>query len=139
MAKALLFGGNSTPQTLTGGGIVNLGTAIHGFGCTCCQKTIDLTSGGIVLREGGYYDVTFSVVVTNSEAGNVTLTLYQDGVASAVITGSEAIAAADDPASITISGAVLVPRCGTSTLTVVATASAGNPTVNSISDKVVKL
>ena len=139
MAKALLFAGNSTAQTLTGGGIVNLGTAIHGFGCTCCQKTIDLTGGGAVLREGGYYDVVISAVVTDSEPGNVTLTLYQDGVASAVITGSEAIAAADDPASITISGVVLVPRCGSSTLTVVATASAGNPTVNSISTTVVKL
>lgn len=93
MAKALLFGGNSTAQTITGGGIVNLGSAIHGFGCTCCQKTIDLTSGEIVLRDGGYYDVVISAVVTNSEAGDVTLTLYQDGVASAVITGSEAIAA----------------------------------------------
>ena len=139
MAKALLFGGNSTAQTITGGGIVNLGSAIHGFGCTCCQKTIDLTSGEIVLRDGGYYDVVISAVVTNSEAGDVTLTLYQDGVASAVITGSEAIAAAAAPASITISGAVLVHRCSSTTLTVVVTASAGNPTINSISETVVKL
>lgn len=139
MSKALMFAGNSTAQTLTGGGAVNLGSPIHGFGCTCCQKTIDLTSSGVLLRSGGYYTVIISTVVTNSEAGNVTLTLYQDGTPSAVITGSENIAAAGNPASITISGAVLVPKCGTSTLTVVATSSAGNPTINSISTTVTKV
>lgn len=139
MAKALMFAGNSTAQTLTGGGAVNLGAAIHGFGCTCTQKTIDLTGSGIILRSGGYYNVVISAVVTDSEAGNVTLTLYEDGVASTVITGSEAIAAAADPATITISGSILVPRCDTTTLTVVVTASVGNPTINSISATVTKL
>lgn len=139
MSKALMFAGNSTAQTITGGGAVNLGSPIHGFGCTCCQKTIDLTSSSVLLRSGGYYTVIVSAVVSNSEAGNITLTLYQDGVASTIITGSENIAAAGNPVSITISGAVLVPKCGTSALTIVATSSVGNPTINSISTTVTKV
>lgn len=135
MAKAYAFIANNTAQTLTGGGSINPGTAQHGFGCTCGQKIISVNGNNISLKSGGYYNIDIGATVTNSEAGNVTLSLYQDGTLIAF--DSEAIAAAADPASISFPAGVLVD-CS-STLTLVVTASAGNPTVNNVYTTVQKM
>lgn len=135
MAKAFIFIANNTPQTITGGGVINPGIAQHGFGCTCGQKTIALNGNNINLNASGYYSVDIGAVVTDSEPGNVTLSLYQDG--NLVASGSETIAAAADPANISFPAGILV-KCS-SVLTLVVTASAGNPTVNSVDITVEKL
>lgn len=135
MAKAFMFAANNTAQTFTTSGTVNPGAAQHGFGCTGGQKTIALNGTNINLNAGGYYSVDIGAVVTDSEAGNVTFSLYQDG--NLIASGSEAIAAAADPANISFPTGVLV-RCS-SVLTLIVTASAGNPTVNSIDITVEKL
>lgn len=135
MAKAFIFASNNIPQTIIGGGSINPGTAQHGFGCTCGQKTIVLNGNNINLNASGYYSVDIGAVVTDSDVGNVTLSLYQDG--NLIASGSEVIAAAADPANISFPAGVLV-RCS-SVLTLVVTASAGNPTVNSVDITVEKL
>lgn len=135
MAKAFIFISNNTAQTLTGGGAINPGAAQHGFGCTNGQKTIALNGNNISLNASGYYSVDIGSVVTNSDVGNVTLSLYQDG--NLIASGSETIAAAADLANISFPAGVLV-RCS-SVLTLVVTASAGNPTVNSVDVTVEKL
>lgn len=135
MAKAYAFIANTTAQTLTGGGAINPGTAQHGFGCACGKKIIAVTGNNINLGAGGYYNIVVGATVTNSEAGDVTLSLYQDG--NLIASGSEAIAAAADPASISFPAGVLV-NCN-STLTLVVTASAGNPTVTNVFTTVQKM
>lgn len=138
MACAYLFAGSSAAQALTSGANVSFGSAIHGFGVACGSRIIGVAGTAINL-DPGYYDVQVAATVTDSDPGNVTLTLYQDGTAIPVATGSEAIAAADDPASIAISAGVVVPRCSTSALTLVVTTSAGAPTVNDIAVTVTKV
>lgn len=128
MAKAYAFIANNTAQTLTGGGAISPGTARHGFGCSCNQKIISVSGNNINLKSSGYYNIDIGATVTSSEAGNVTLSLYQDG--TLIASGSETIAAAADPASISFPAGALV-NCS-STLTLVVTAIAGNPTVNNV-------
>lgn len=128
MSKALAFISNATSQTITGGGTVNPGTAQHGFGCTCCGRTIQLNGTNINLRESGYYQVDVGATVSASDAGNVTLSLYQDG--ALVAQGSETISAANDPASISFPASVKV-NCS-SVLTLVVTSTAGDPIVTNI-------
>lgn len=128
MAKAFAFIANNTSQTITGGGVVNPGTAVHGFGCTCCDRTIQLNGTNINLRETGYYSVDVGATVSASDASNVTLSLYQDG--ALVAQGSGTIAAANDPASISFPAGVKV-NCS-SMLTLVVTSTAGDPIVTNV-------
>lgn len=135
MSKAFAFIANNTSQTITGGGVVNPGTAVHGFGCACCGRTIQLSGTSINLRDGGYYQVDIGATVSASAAGSVTLSLYQDG--ALVAQGSETIAAANDPASISFPAGVKV-NCN-SVLTIVATATASDPIVTNIYTTVEKV
>ena len=128
MSKALAFISNNTSQTITGGGVVNPGTAQHGFGCTCCGRTVQLSGTNINLRESGYYQIDVGATVSASDAGNVTLSLYQDG--ALVAQGSETISAANDPASISFPASAKV-NCS-SALTLVVTSTAGDPIVTNI-------
>lgn len=135
MSKAFAFISNSTSQTITGGGVINPGTAQHGFGCTCCGRTIQLSGTNINLRETGYYQVDIGATVSASAAGNVTLALYQDGVL--VAQGTETIAGTNDPAAISFPAGIKV-NCN-SVLTLVATATAGDPIVTNIYTTVEKV
>ena len=135
MSKALAFISNNTSQTITGGGTVNPGTAVHGFGCTCFGRTIQLNGTNIDLRESGYYHVDVGATVSATDAGNVTLSLYQDGVL--VAQGSETISAANDPANISFPASVKV-NCS-SVLTLVVTSTAGDPIVTNIYTTVEKV
>ena len=128
MSKAFAYISNSNSQTITGGGVVNPGTAVHGFGCTCCGRTIQLSGANINLRETGYYKVDVGATVSATDAGNVTLALHQDG--ALVAQGSETISAANDPASISFPAGVKV-NCS-SVLTFVVTSTAGDPIVTNI-------
>lgn len=135
MAKAFAFISNGTSQTITGGGAIAPGTATHGFGCTCGGYTIQVNGTNINLRSGGYYDIDVGATVSDSAVGNVTLTLYQDG--QPIASGTETIATANDPASISFPAGVKV-TCS-SVLTLVATATAGNPIITNVYTTVEKL
>lgn len=128
MSKAFAFISNNAAQALSSGANVAPGTAQHGFGCANCGYTIQVSGNNINLRASGYYKIDVSATVTDSEAGNVTISLYQDGVL--IAQGSEAIAAATNPATIAFPAGVKV-NCN-STLTLVVTASVGTPTVSNI-------
>lgn len=132
MTKAYLFASNATTQTLTGGGSVDLGNPVHGFGQTCCQKTIDVNGDNITLRECGYYDFDIAATVSASEAADVTIVPYVNGTPITGVSSAETIAAANDPAAVAVTFGVLVPRCSTAIVTLVATASAGNAIITSV-------
>ena len=132
MSKAALYAINSTQQTLTGGGSVDLGNPVHGFGQSRCQKIIDVSGNNLTLRDGGMYGIVISATVTDSAAGTVTLQAFQDGVAFGVPQAVN-IAAANEAASVTLN---LGPRvnCGASSIiTLVATTTAGNVIIGSVS------
>lgn len=128
MSKAYAFVSNNSVQALTSGANVSPGTAQHGFGGCACGCIIQVSGNNINLRAPGYYNINIGATVTDSVAGNVTLALYQDGVM--VAQGSENIADVTNPASIAFPAGVKV-NCN-STLTLIATSSAGDPSVNNI-------
>lgn len=69
---------NSTAQSISAGGAVPLGSAVHGFG-----KDIVLNGERINLNSAGHYDIeaVLSGIVTT--AGTVTLTMYEGAAAVA--------------------------------------------------------
>lgn len=136
MSKAYAFIQNKNSQTITGGGVVNLDSAVHGFGCTCCKKIIEVNGNNVNLNAGGYYDVVIGATISATAAGNVTLALYQDG--NLLAQTATAIAAANDPASVVIPVGVLVNNCS-STLAVVASSTAGDPIVGAIQTTIEKV
>lgn len=133
MSKAGLFAVNATQQTLTGGGSVDLGNPLHGFGntnCNCCQKIIDVSGNNLILRECGMYGIIMAATVTASAAATVTLQAYQDG--SPIGSPQAAnIAAANEAASVTVP---IGPRVssGSSIITLVATTTAGNVIIGGV-------
>lgn len=132
MSKAALFAVNTAQQTLTGGGAVDLGNPIHGFGntsCGCCQKIIDVSGNNLVIRDCGMYAIIMNVAVTASAAGTVTLQAFQDG--SPIGSPQPVnIAAANDAESVTVA---IGPRInGSSIITLVATTSAGNVIIGGV-------
>lgn len=135
MAKAFAFITNTATQTLTSGANVAPGTAQHGFGGCGCGYIIQVSGNNINLRAPGYYDIEIGATVTDSDAGNVTLALYQDGML--IAQGIETIAAANDPANISFPAGVKV-NCN-SVLTLIVTTTAGNPIVTGLYITVEKL
>lgn len=135
MSKAFAFIANTTSQTLTSGATVNPGTAQHGFGGCGCGYTIRVNNTGINLQSPGYYKIDVGSAVSDTAAADVTLSLYQDG--QLVAQGIETIAAANDPANVAFPAGVKV-NCA-STLTLVATATAGSPIVSGLYITVEKL
>lgn len=138
MSKAAIYVVNSTPQTLTGGGSVDLGNPVHGFGQTCCQKTIDVSGNNLTLRDGGMYGIVISATVTASDVGTVTLQAYQDGSAIGA-PQSVTIAAANDAQSVTLPLGPRVACNNSSIITLVATTTAGNVIIDGVSTLAWKL
>ena len=138
MSKAALYAINNTQQTLTGGGSVDLGNPVHGFGQTCCQKTIDVSGNNLTIRDGGMYGIIMNATVTASAAATVTLQAYQDGSAIGIPQAVN-IAAANDAESVSV---VIGPRvaCNSSSIiTLVATTTAGNVIIGAVSTLAWKL
>lgn len=138
MSKAALFAINTTQQTLTGGGSVDLGNPVHGFGQACCQKIIDVSGNNLTLREGGMYGIMFNAAVTASAVATVTLQAYQDGSPIGSPQPVD-IAAANDAESVTV---VIGPRVacnGSSIITLVATTDAGNVIIGGVNTLAWKL
>lgn len=138
MSKSALYAINSTQQTLTGGGSVDLGNPVHGFGQTCCNKSIDVSGNNLTLRDGGMYGIVISATVTASAAATVTLQAFQDGVAFGVPQAVN-VAAANDAAAVTLNLGPRVVCNGSSIITLVATTDAGNVIIGGVSTLAWKL
>lgn len=141
MSKAALYAINSTQQTLTGGGSVDLGNPVHGFGntdCGCCQKIIDVSGNNLILREGGMYGIVMNATVTASAPATVTLQAFQDG--SPIGTPkATTITAANDAANVTVPIGPRVACKASSIITLVATTTAGNVIIGGVDTLAVKL
>lgn len=73
---------NSTTQTLLTNGLVDFGAVYRKF-CKkdCGVKTFDFASNSIVLQKSGIYHITINAIVSAPTAGDVTLQLFENGVA----------------------------------------------------------
>lgn len=87
---------NFTTQSLLTNGLVNLGSVYRKY-CKKCNgvKTFDFTGNSIALQKSGIYQVTLTAIVSAPTAGNVTLQLYENGVAISGAIATETITTAD--------------------------------------------
>ena len=86
---------NFTTQSLLTNGLVNLGNVYRKY-CKkdCGVKTFDFTSNSISLQKSGIYQITVTAVVSAPTAGDVTLQLYENGVAISGALATETITTA---------------------------------------------
>ena len=79
----LLIGSkNFTSQDVIANGIVNLGAVYRRY----CKRingirTFDFDGNNIILQQSGIYHITATAVVSGAEAGDVTMALYENGIA----------------------------------------------------------
>lgn len=107
----LLIGSkNFTSQDVITNGIVNLGAVYRRY----CKRingtrTFDFDGNNIILQQSGIYHITATAVVSAAEAGNVTLALYENGIAIPGAVSTQTITTADtELRTLTIDYYVLV-------------------------------
>lgn len=85
MSKSLIQTANTIAQNVIAGSTVSLGGVIRRFGCNC-----QLNGNKIDVTGTGYYTVSGTVTLTPTAAGNITISVYEDGVQipGALATGS---------------------------------------------------
>lgn len=109
------------------GGIINLGNVVRRLG-----RKINQSGTSVVLCGGDYYEVLVSLTLAPTAAGNVTVTLLQDGtpVQGAVV--SETAVAADTSVNVSIPAVVRTRGCSSSVLTLQLTGTEANVTTVAI-------
>lgn len=134
MNKSLIYTAYTAGAEIPVGNTVPVGSIIRRYG-----QCIDATGSAINLTERGYYDVAVSATFTAAAAGNVRLTLLQDGVEVPGATAAETITtAATEIANIGIVTVVRIQCCDTSALSVRVDGTTA-PTISSMAVKAVKV
>ena len=132
MSKSLIQTANSSQQNVAVNSIISLGSTLRRFGCNC-----RLNGNAIELRGEGYYAIDVDTTVTPTAAGNVTVTLFKDGVAIPSATATNSVSTVGNSTTLPITTTVRVGCCGgDSSITAVLVAGAG--VVNNISMRVIK-
>lgn len=88
MAKSVLYAVNPNSQILAIGDAVNFGSAVRKYGSACG------ISGGTPFVHGpGYYMIDTNFTLEATGAGDVTITLYQNGMPIAGATDAKTVGA----------------------------------------------
>lgn len=71
---------NTTTQNLLTNSLVDIGSVYRRFSKKNCNtRTFDTTSNSITLNSSGIYHVTITAIVSAPAAGDVTLSLFENG------------------------------------------------------------
>lgn len=87
---------NVTTQDVVTNGNVQLGSVYRKY----CKRingnrTFDFIGEDVILQQNGIYHITITAIVSGSEAGNVTLALYENGVPAPSAFATETITTPD--------------------------------------------
>lgn len=133
MSKSLIYVVNNAETVGTANTAVALGNIVRRKGCA-----FRMNGTSISLVESGYYDIDVSATFTGSAAGDITLTVYQDGAPVSGATVTETVTTATtENISATIPGIVRVYCNSTSNISLVPLGTPV-PTFSNIAVKVVK-
>lgn len=134
MGKSLIQTANQSSQTVAVDSIISLGSVLRRFGCNC-----RLNGNAIELEGEGYYTVDVSAVATPTAAGNVTVSVFRNGVAIPGAIATDSVTTVGNSSTLAINTTVRLGCncCGASSLTVVLTDGAG--VIDNISMRVVKV
>ena len=75
MSRSLIQTANQSVQTVADNSIISLGSVQRRFGCDC-----RLSGNAIEIVNGGYFLVDATISVTPTEAGQIVVALYENGV-----------------------------------------------------------
>ena len=101
MSKSALYVANTSDQTVQVNGIITPGTIVRRFG-----PNISLSGNAIQIAGPGYYEIDASITVAPTAAGDVTVTVYKDGVILQGATATESVTAGGDFATLSITSIV---------------------------------
>ena len=109
----LLGAKNTTSQTVLTNDIVNLGAVYRKYCKKNCEtNTFTFNSTSVSLNQKGVYHLTLNANVSGSAAGNVTLQLFENGVAVPGAIATQTITTATtEVRNITIDYYFLVDSC----------------------------
>lgn len=85
--KSAIYTANTATQTVPAGGTVSIGSVIRKTGCCLLSDSISVKS------LGGLYSVSVNVTAAPTAAGEVTVTLYRNGVAVPGASATQTVAA----------------------------------------------
>ena len=124
---------NSSTQTIADGGTVALGSVVHRYGCNLSL------SGNTILASGcGYYDIDCTVIAAPTTAGELTATLYSNGVKIPGATSSFTASDAGDTVTLTMTPMIRVRCACLDPLAITCVLTGTESTVTDISVKVTK-
>ena len=101
MSKSALYVANTSSQEVSVDGIIVPGTIVRRFG-----PNLGLAGNAIQIAGAGYYEINASITVAPTTEGEVTVTIFKDGVALQGATATETAAAAGDSVNLSISALV---------------------------------
>lgn len=101
MSKSALYVANTSNQTVQVDGIITPGTIVRRYG-----PNIGLAGNAIQIAGAGYYEINASLTAEATAAGEITVTVYKDGVPLQGATATETVAAVGDFVNLSISAIV---------------------------------
>lgn len=107
--SSALYTVNAAGTQLVPNAQVPFGSAIRRFG-----RNINLDGDSISVRGSGYYKVDCSITVEPSAAGNITVQLFNDGIAVPGASARTTAGAADDPVNLNLVALVRNQCCDSS-------------------------
>ena len=135
MSRCALYTSNTSNQDVEVNGIISPGTIVRRYG-----PNLNLSGNAIQLSGPGYYKIDTSITLAPVVEGEVTVSIYKDGVLLQGATATATAAAAGDTVNLALS-AIIREFCscceGLSNLTFVLTEGAA--TVTNIAITVEKL
>jgi len=107
MSKAAMYVVNNSAQEVAINGTINPGSIIRRFG-----QCIGLSGNGIQFNSGGYYDVDTNITLSATEEGEVTVTLFKNGIAIPGANATQTAAAAGDIINLSLDAIIRQFECG---------------------------
>lgn len=142
--KSMISTVNSASTAVTVGSTIPLGSITRRFGnkkgCPCVPA-LDLSgSNSIIVRESGYYDIDITATFTVPTAGNVTLTVFVNGVAVPGLTATTTVTTDSTQIStLNINAPDILVQCASVPATITIVLSGVAATFSNISVSVKKL
>lgn len=142
--KSMISTVNSASTAVTVGSTIPLGSITRRFGnkkgCPCVPA-LDLSgSNSIIVRESGYYDIDVTSTFTVPIAGNVTLTVFVNGVAVPGLTATTTVTTESTQIStLNINAPDILVQCSSVPATITIVLSGVAATFSNISVSVKKL
>lgn len=137
MSRSAIYVVNNSTQEVVVDGTINPGSIIRRFG-----PGVGVSANGIQIDGLGYYILDSSITLAPTAAGEVTVTVFNNGIAIPGATATATAAAADDVVNLSINALIRETGCcyynnGPASLTFVVTGTGAS--VTNIASRVVKI